>query len=233
MKLILKKSQPEIDDVHTFIFEPETPLTWQAGQYFQYHLPHQSADERGEKRWFTIASAPYEDFVQVSTRLNHEHSSTFKDQLTALKPGDSIDVTGPEGDFTVDDPGRQLVFIAGGIGITPFRSILRDLHHEHKSLHVTLFYANRNDQFAFREDFDALMPEQPDLHIHYIVSPEQIDAALIHEHVPAIDDAIFFVSGPESMVDAFKPLLESIGVPSENIKQDWFPGYVWTSEGLK
>jgi ferredoxin-NADP reductase len=125
MKLKLSAKRPESPGVVSFIFQPQKPLKWKAGQFLHYVLNHASTDDRGSDRWFTIASAPYEKHVMITTRFTAKKGSTFKKTLKALKAGDTIEVSDLDGDFVVDDPKKNYVFIAGGIGITPFRSILK------------------------------------------------------------------------------------------------------------
>src|SRR5450756_2841841 len=96
-----------------------------------------STDDRGSDRWFTIASAPYEKHVMLTTRFAAKESSTFKQTLKALKPGDTVEISDLDGDFTVDDPQQHYVFIAGGIGITPFRAILKQAAHDRKPVSYT------------------------------------------------------------------------------------------------
>src|SRR5882672_4406019 len=143
MKLKLAARKAESPGVESFIFKPEEPLVWKAGQFLHYVLNHEATDDRGSDRWFTIASAPYERHVMLTTRFAAKQGSTFKKTLKALKPGDSIEVSDLDGDFIVSDPKKQYVFIAGGIGITLFRAILKDAQHVGTPLRVSLLYANR------------------------------------------------------------------------------------------
>src|SRR5580698_4308587 len=125
MKLKLAAKKTESAGVVSFIFKPEEPLMWKAGQFLHYVLNHAPTDDRGSDRWFTIASAPYERHVMITTRLAAKKGSTFKHNLKSLKLGDAIEFSDLDGDFTVDDPRKHYIFIAGGICITPFRSILK------------------------------------------------------------------------------------------------------------
>ena len=129
MNLRLIERHSETNGVLTFTFEPEQPMVWQAGQYLHYTLRHDQEDDRGSERWFTIAAPPFERRPRITTRLAAE-SSSFKQALGRLPLGGVIEADGPEGDFVVDDPEHDYVFIAGGIGITPFRAILLQLDHD-------------------------------------------------------------------------------------------------------
>jgi ferredoxin-NADP reductase len=224
MKLTLTDKKQVLPDVTTFVFEPEQPLAWQAGQYMHYVLPHDSEDDRGHERWFTISSAPFEQHLQITTR-HSEKSSSFKTKLFELPIGGTIEADGPEGDFVVTNPEEEFVFIAGGIGITPFRSILLDLDHRGLDIRGKLLYANRDDNFVFKQELDALAQKHPNFVIHYFTADERIDENAIRESTPDYMTPTFYVSGPQPMVEAFAKMLTDMGVPSTHQKHDDFPGY--------
>jgi len=225
MKLKLAARKTESPGVESFIFKPAEPLVWKAGQFLHYVLNHSSTDDRGSDRWFTIASAPCEKHVMITTRFDSKRSSTFKKTLKALKPGDTIEVSDLDGDFIVSDPRKEYVFIAGGIGITPFRAILKQAEYEGKKLRVKLIYANRNNVAAYKKELEAMANRNPNFEIIYIFSPRRIDKDTVKEFVPDLKKPFFYVSGPEPMVEAIGKMLQQIGVPKKRIKQDWFPGY--------
>ncbi len=225
MKLKLAARKKESPGVESFIFKPEKPLVWKAGQFLHYVLNHSGTDDRGSDRWFTIASAPCEKHVMITTRFDSKRSSTFKKTLKSLKPGDTIEISDCDGDFIVSDARKEYVFMAGGIGITPFRSILKQAAHEGKRLRVTLLYANRKSVAAYKKELDVMAKQNPNLTIHYLFSPQRIDRETIKEFVPDLKKPFFYVSGPEPMVESIGHILQEIGVPKNRIKQDWFPGY--------
>src|SRR6185312_11327110 len=169
------RRQPEAIGVESFIFKPEGELAWKPGQYLHYVLHHLPTDDRGSDRWFTVASAPYEGEVMITTRLATEHSSTFKKKLFALKVGKYIEISEVEGDFIIEDPKKQLVFIAGGIGVTPFHSMLKEADHAGEKLDVILLYSNRDADIPYKKEFDGFAARNSNLKIHYIINPERID----------------------------------------------------------
>lgn len=227
MKLTLTDKQHETPDAVSFFFRPEEPLNWQAGQFAVYKLPHPDMDDRKDERYFTISSAPAEGGqVRLTTRFS-DRSSSFKKNLRGFEPGSTIEITPPDGDFTVADPTEELVFIAGGIGITPFRAILMDMDRRGLPIRATLLYANRDENFIFKDELEALARKHPDFKIHYFVSPQRIDEAAIRAAVPDISRPIFYVSGPEPMVESFEKILQGMGLPPHHIKTDFFPGYDW------
>jgi glycine betaine catabolism B len=223
MRFIL--SQPVKGNVRSFIFEPVQPTDWQPGQYFHYVLPHEHADDRGTERWFTNAAAPSEGHVMISTRIDAERSSSFKQALLTLRPGDEIETDGPEGDFTITDETRNYIFVAGGIGITPFRSILAEADAQKQKLNVTLLYANRDHEIPFSEELDKFAHNNPNLRIEYIVQPDRINAEVLKQHIEAVENPLVYISGPEPMVKDFSQLLTDLGLPPEAVKLDDFPGY--------
>ena len=225
MKLKLAEKKQETSDVTTFVFSVSEPLTWEGGVYLHYVLHHRPTDDRGSDRWFTISSAPFEKNPTITTRFSGEKSSSFKKKLFAMAIGEEIEVAASEGDFTFDNSAQEHVFIAGGIGITPFRSMLKQLDHDKKPIHVTLLYANRDQDIVFQQELEAIASRNSDFKIHYIFSPEHIDEKKIREFITDIQKPVFYVSGPEPMVENLGNVLKEMGITENHIKQDWFPGY--------
>ena len=225
MKLKLAAKKTESPGVVSFIFKPDEPLTWKAGQFLHYVLNHAPTDDRGSDRWFTIASASYERHVMLTTRFAPKQSSTFKKTLKALKVGNSIEVSDLDGDFIVGDARKQYVFLAGGIGITPFRAILKEAAHAGTPLHATLIYANQAKVAAYKEELETMARRNANFKIHYLFSPQRIDKETVKKLVPDLKKPHFYVSGPEPMVEGVGKMLQKMGVPKKQIKQDWFPGY--------
>jgi ferredoxin-NADP reductase len=229
MKLILVEKRSETDDVMSFKFRSDAPLKWQAGQFLHYSLPHPDADDRGTTRYFTIASAPFEGHVMLTTRFASERSSSFKRALRRLPVGAVVEVGEPDGDFVVDAPGDQHVLIAGGIGVTPFRAILLDLDHRQLPINATLLYANRTRDFVYKAEIDRLAGRHPGLVVRYVMSPERVTPSLIRAEAADLATPTFHVSGPEPFVEALGSMLSALGVPEAHVKRDYFPGYDWPS----
>ncbi|SRR5258708_9141617 len=225
MKLKLIEKIQRTEDVVSFVFEPHEILTWQAGQFLHYVMHHEPTDDRGSDRWFTISSAPFEKVVWITTRLTKEKGSSFKNKLQTLAIGKNIEISYLEGDFVINDPEKNYIFIAGGIGITPFRSIIKELEFEKKPINITLLYANRDKNIVFKDEFEKIAETSPSFKIHYIINPEHVDEAKINELVPDFKNKIFYISGPEAMVESLGEMLGKMGINKENIRQDWFPGY--------
>lgn len=226
MKLNLISRKTETPNVESFIFEPSEKIIWKAGQFFHYVLHHEPTDNRGSDRWFTIASAPSEKIVMITTRFTNDKGSSFKKALKSLKIGDFIEISDIDGDFIVEDLSNEYVFIAGGIGITPFRSILKDLDSKVKKIAATLIYASRDKNIVYKDELETFLKNNSNLKIHYVISPEIINEKKIKELVANLQKPTFYVSGPEPMVESLGNTLGQIGIPENHIKQDWFPGYL-------
>ena len=225
MKISFIEKKTDAPGVASFIFRPSEPIIWKAGQFFHYVLHHEPTDNRGSDRWFTIATAPSEGLIMITTRLTDEKGSSFKRALVDLKIGDAIEISDLDGDFTVEDPTKEYVFIAGGIGITPFRSILKELDIKGSRLAITLLYAVRDQNIVYKDELEAFAKNNPAFKIHYLISPERIDVTKIKTFVPDMQKPMFYISGPESMVESLGNALKESGIPADHLKQDWFPGY--------
>jgi ferredoxin-NADP reductase len=225
MKLTLVNKKTEVPGVESFVFIPTEAFAWKAGQYLHYVLHHRPTDDRGSDRWFTVASAPHQKEVMITTRIASEKGSSFKAELQKMQVGDAIEVSEIEGDFTVDDPATEYIFIAGGIGITPYHSILKEADHAGVKLNVTLLYANRDDSVPFKNELEEFAKNNPNLKIHYITSPERVDETLIRKIVPDLHKPHFYISGPAPMVFGLSETLTGMGIAPDHIKLDDFPGY--------
>lgn len=228
MKLTLKEKKEETIGTYSFIFEPDKPVDWKPGQFLRYHIEDPNPDERKNDRFFSIASAPFEKYIQLTTRFAQDKSSTFKNDLQNLSIGDVVEAQGPMGGFVLDNPEKDsYVFIAGGIGITPFRSMITEFAHNNVPFRITLLYANKTPEALFKNELERIAASHPSFKIHYAIDPIRIDEQFLREHISQIDQHIYYISGPEIMVQSMEELLKDLGVSAENVKRDYFPGYTW------
>lgn len=210
------------DNVWSFRFKPSESFTWEAGQFIRVELPHDHPDAEGTKRWFTVSAPPFEGVVQITTRVT---KSTFKQALSKLPIGGELQLLEkPDGDFVWVDTDKPMVFIAGGIGITPFHSILAQRAHEGRPLAITLIYSNRTDAIAFKDEFDAMAQKDPRLKIHYVIG-ERMTPQKLASLDPQLNDSLVYLSGPEPMVEALGDQLRAAGLADAQLKQDFFPNY--------
>jgi len=227
MVLTFFEKNQETKNVISFKFKSKEPINWKPGQYLFYTLPNDNPDNRGVTRYFTISSAPFEKDIMITTRISIP-SSTFKKSLLDMKIGETIEASGPDGDFIIDDHKMNYIFIAGGIGITPFRSILLELNHENKPINVQLLYANRDQDIVFKDELESLIEKSKNFKINYFISPNRINKKILSTMNSELITHNFFVSGPQPFVESYSQILKNIGIKKERIKLDHFPGY--TSE---
>jgi ferredoxin-NADP reductase len=123
-----------------------------------------------------------------------------------------------------EDTGKPLIFVAGGIGVTPFHSILKQRAHDHEPLEVTLIYGNRTDAIVFMDEFDSYAAEHPEFTVRYVTG-KPLTAAKLAELEPGLNASLVYVSGPEPMVEALGDELKNAGLPKGQLKQDFFPNY--------
>ncbi|HVM77135.1 MAG TPA: oxidoreductase [Candidatus Paceibacterota bacterium] len=236
--MLTMKGKHEVGkDMDDFQFAPDAKINHRPGQYLEWTLAHQKADTRGNRRYFTIASSPTEPEVHLGVKF-YENSSTFKFALMNLKPGETIVAGQLAGDFTLpNDPKKKLIFIAGGIGITPFRSMAKYISDMNERRDAILFYSNRNEnEIAYRDIFDEAEKKWGLRTVYAITDPAakapshngrigRIDMKLIESVAPDFRERTFYISGTHGMVSEFKKTLAELGVPRTQIKTDFFPGF--------
>jgi ferredoxin-NADP reductase len=227
MILTLFNKVPRTADITSFYFKPQIPVEWEAGQYMQFTLSHDNPDDRGNRRFFTISSAPFEENIMITTRFAGDASSTFKKALLKMEIGQNISALMPQGEFVIKDFAKSYVFIAGGIGITPFMSILFDLdfNKQLRNMNIFLLYSNRNNDIAFKEELDSLVLKNPIFKLRYVISPEICNVELIKKSIPDFQGKIYYISGPINMVKSIEDALSTAGIEDDSIKKDYFPGY--------
>ena len=220
--LTLTSKENLADNVWAFRFEADTPISWTPGQFIRIELPHDNPDDEGTKRWFTISSTPHDSYIQITTRVT---STSFKQALAALPIGSTINlVEQPDGDFVWQESEKPLVFIAGGIGITPFYSMLKARGHSGQPVLATLIYNGRTDELPFKVEFEEASRRHPEFKVHYVIG-EQLTTEKLTELVPNISSSQVYISGAESMVEALGKQLEESGLANDNLHQDFFPHY--------
>ena len=219
MKLTLTSKIHLADNVWSFTFTPKMPLDWVAGQFVKVALAHPSPDSEGISRFFTIAAAPYEQLLTISTRVT---DSTFKQALSKLSIGGTIDLLDtPAGDFVWHSSERERIFVAQGIGITPFYAIIKDRIHCGLPVQAKLIYANRPGHAAL---FEAQLREwaQIDPTFQMSLQNEFITPAAVASLTPDLASHTVYVSGPKSLMSLCLP---PYNLPVSQFKQDNFPGY--------
>lgn len=217
MNLKIKENRSDGNNYFSLILEKPTGFTFYPGQYLDLNL------ERDIKT-FTISSSPTEDFLMISAKTG---VSKFKKAMENLSLGDVITVTHPIGTFILDES-QKGVFIAGGIGITPFRSMIKFAVDQNIKQKLTLIYLNSSDNFLFKDTLDDLQKNMPNLEIIYNQTRlhERLDIEKLGKIIKSdVTTAIFYLAGPPDMVEGFEKMLLEMGVDKVNIRTDKFDGY--------
>jgi ferredoxin-NADP reductase len=237
-KLMLKLKEKTLvgPGTYDFSFTPDRPVTFKPGQYLEWTLPPAHADARGNRRYFTIASSPTEELIHLGVKFP-ERLSSFKRGLLDLKAGDVITAGSLAGDFTLpEDKSQKLVWIAGGIGITPFRSMTKYLLDRGEKRDVVLFYSCKTTpEFAYNDLFTqaasvglktiCAVTDLATVPADWAGHRGFLDGPAIAANVPDYRERRFYLSGPHAMVSAFEATLAKLGVPRSQIKTDYFPGF--------
>jgi ferredoxin-NADP reductase len=202
-----------------YSFMPKRRLHFKAGQYIEIQLPHAKPDARGARRMFTITSSPHEELLKIAVR-HYDPSSTFKKALAMLKEDTMLRATGIYGDFLLpNNREEKLLFIAGGIGITPFHSQMEWLLHQRQSRKGILLY-------SVRDEADAVYKETLQAVGHgiktYIIT-DVLDQKLLSEYASDIAQRTVYISGPPGMVTSLEKIVRRLG--AKKIVKDYFSGY--------
>jgi ferredoxin-NADP reductase len=209
-------------------------VDFRPGQYFWVELPDRGyQDEKGLRRHISVVTSPTERGVLgLCTRLR---DTAFKKTLAELEVGDEVDVEQPKGDWQLpEDTSREYAFVAGGIGITVFRSMLRYIADTGEPYQVTLVYSNRDrESTAFLDELQEIERALPNFRLVLTMTddPEwdgdtrMLDAAVLGEYLGELDAYTFMIAGPPPMVESVAGALRDAGLPEEQLLADSFSGY--------
>lgn len=226
--LRFKERIQENENTYSFIFTAPKLPDWKAGQHAIFTLPGKkvgpNAQARAGKTWrpFSVASAPHELMVRIGTIIPPEPSS-FKQGLMSLRPDEPARMYGPYGELYLRPNMKKVVAVAGGIGITPFRSIIADMVSKGNNIDFHLIYSAKAEH-VYKSELDDWKAKLPSLRITYTHTPEEVNAELEKE-VSGLDDAYFMLSGAPGMIEALRRSLRERRVPHTRIIHDPFKGY--------
>lgn len=249
-KIKLLDKRQEARDTKTFIFERPKNFLYLAGQYVYLTLPKlDQPDERGDTRHFTLSSSPTELDLAITVRMRAE--SGYKGTLDSYLAGTAISMRGPNGFFTLDNEKTtiQQIMIAGGIGVTPFRSIIKYIADKKLSVPVCLLCSNSiPEEVVFGKELDRIAEERRNIKVIYTVThPEEsriewgglagrIDKKMLTKMINRfvagaingrgkMENLVFWLCGPPSMVVSLEEVLAQMGVSQSRIKTEKFTGY--------
>ena len=219
-----------------FQFEKPAGFTFTAGQAGDFTLPNPpEIDAEGNVRSFTLACAPFEEDLKIATRMR---DTAFKRSLKTIPLGTELTLEAPWGELILHDDTRiPAVFLTGGIGITPVRSMVLQATHDHLPHKLTLFYANRRPEDAAFLDELTAQTANPNFTLIATMSDmkksaEQwngetghVSKAMLTKYIADLTLPIYYVSGPPGMVAAMQKTLSDAGVNASNIRAEEFSGY--------
>jgi len=223
----------------TMAFRFERPDNWafKAGQYLDMTLLDPlETDSEGNVRSFSIASGPNEETLMVATRMR---DTAFKRVLKTMPPGTAVKIDGPSGDLTLPDNfTRAAVFLAGGIGITPFRSMICLAASERLSHQIFLFYSNRRPEDApFLAELESLERDNPKYKLIASMTDMAksrrswsgetgfINQEMLGRYLGGAASPIYYVAGPPAMVKGLHEMLTKAGMNDDDIRAEEFEGY--------
>ena len=234
--LKLKEKTRLSPDVYEFVFAPTQKLKFAPGQYMEWTLGHNDPDARGNRRYFTLASSPTEQNLKLGVKF-YKESSSFKKAMLSLDRNSEMLVSQISGDFTLpQDPNQKCIFFAGGIGITPFRSMIKYLLDTRQRRPITLVYAAKTmDDIVYKDIFDRAEKELGIKVIYTLTDTTKAPASwkgnvgritpeVIMKQIPGNRNALFYLSGSREMVDSFKESLNQMKIPKSQIITDYFAG---------
>lgn len=233
VKLI--KKEEVATETMAFQFEKPEGFTFKAGQFGDFTLLSPSeTDQEGNVRGFSLAHAPYETNLMIATRLR---DTAFKRVLRNLPIGTELKLDAPYGNFVLHKTETTpAIFLTGGIGITPVRSIIAQATKDKLSHKITLFYSNKTPKdTAFLTDLDSFAKENPNFTFIPVMTRTvlsewdgetgHITAEMLKKYVPDLTAPIYYLSGPASMVATMRQILTEAQVNEDNIRIEEFSGY--------
>jgi ferredoxin-NADP reductase len=236
-KTRLTRSETVAENTMAFYFAKPPGFHHRAGQSLAMTLINPTeTDSMGDTRIFTIASAPAEPELMIATRIR---DTAFKRVLKAAQAGWAVEIDGPSGELVLqEDTSRPAVFLAGGIGITPFLAIARSIERDRLPHRVHLFYANRRpEDAAFLMELQQMEKSNPDFHLVPVMAePEKssrpwkgetgyIRRDLLERHLAGLVEPIYYLAGPPAMTMAMRRMLASIGIAEHAMRYEEFYGY--------
>ncbi|MDD4894847.1 MAG: FAD-binding oxidoreductase [Candidatus Omnitrophica bacterium] len=230
LELKVKEIIPRTENVKSFRLDIDRNIDYKAGQFLCVSLK----TEKECKRYLSISSSPTEQgYIEFTKKITQ---SDFSTALNNLKPGDSLIVKYPMGNFTLRDDYKKIAFLSGGIGITPIRSMAKFAADKKLDIDMILVYANRSIRdIVFKEDFDIMQKQHPKLKVaHVLCEPAPgfkcvtglINAQVIKNEILDYPQRKFYICGPPLMIEAMQKILtEELFLPKEGIITEKFMGY--------
>lgn len=236
LQLFLQSKIQLSKDTFLFGFKKPTDFNFLPGQYMEWTLPHPKSDSRGNRRYFSISSSPTEKEITMTVKF-YDKASSYKTELINLENSKQIVGAQVAGDFVLPkDLKMPMVFIAGGVGIAPFRSMIKYIIDKNLQANIILLFTNRTKEDILFADVFAKaaangvktiynLTDVQNVPINWQGSTGHITSEKIKQLIPDYLKRFYYLSGPQLMVQNFEDELTKSGIPKKQIKTDFFPGY--------
>ena len=220
----------ETADIKSIKVEKDPFFEYKPGQYMMMELEVVD-EENGSIRPLSLASSPTEGFLLFSTKISQ---TPFKKELNTRGKGYAINLKGPFGVFVLKEDAKEIMFLGGGIGITPFRDMIKYASDKMLPIKMTLLYSNRTaNDICYKKEWEDWQNQNPNLKVVNTITDDpnwqgrkgRIDDKLIKEFCSDIDNTIFYICGPPGMVSGLSDILKTMDIPQQNIKIEKFAGY--------
>lgn len=227
-RLELLRKIESTDEITSFYFKKPSGFHYKPGQYVKVTVKLEVDDSKGNTRFFTLSSSPSEDYLMIATKMQ---PSEFKKKLYELEIGERLQIRGPYGSFVFDaDTKKVHVFIAGGMGITPFRSMIRFSVDESLEVPMILIYSyNSTNNAVFLDELRDVTQKNPRLTTYFIDSSQHghIDSQMIKKSLENYKNCVYYITGPTEMVDEVSAILSTLKVPESDVSKEYFSGYMY------
>ena len=217
------EKRPETKDSYLFSFKFEPGIEWKAGQHGMFKFKGEKLNGRNF-RPFSVASTQDENIITILTKIG-DKPSEFKSRLKSMEIGDVISLRGPFGGFYISDYNRPMAMIAGGIGITPMRALLKEIDGKDILQKVELFYIDSNKEYAFKEDLEVIEKNNQNVKLYFLNDRKDLDNNLMNFIKRHNNKAVYFISGNPNMVKNIADKIKAKGIKRGNIIYDNFRGY--------
>ena len=232
----VKEIIPRTHNVTSFRFPKPSTLAYKAGQFLFITI---KPSQKELSKHFSLSSSPTEtEHVEFTKKFT---DSEFSTALKQLKPGDWAKIDVPYGNFTFEGEYPKIGMLAGGIGITPLRSICKYCTDTRSKTKITLLYGCRTqNDIAFKQELENMQSQNDNLRVLFILSEADaswkgltgiINAELVKKEIPDYEETIFYTCGPPPMVEVIEKMIESLGLPKTQLKREYFSGYTQQNSG--
>ncbi len=222
----VKKIVQETSDSYSFIFDIPEGFEWKAGQHTAWTFPEFDLDKKEQRRIFTIASAPADGFLMFTTRIREEKSPYKEALLNDVKPGSPVIVNQALGKYSFHDTKKKSLCVAGGIGITPIRALVKDLYDNNDPSHeIKVIYSDESGEFCYSDFWKEAQEKLENLTVEFIKDTKVCTDTVKKYAEENGDEAEYLIAGSPGMNKAYEGMLQEWGISKDSIVLDVFMGY--------